>query len=200
MSHYYQNDPDLKEHLQMIDYQFKSCKLHFITNSGVFSRQQIDFGTHVLLETIKDMSVDNEMILDVGCGYGAIGLSMAKAYPNAFVEMIDVVTRAVELSILNAKENNITNVKIYESNLFENVNNMFSLIVSNPPVRAGKKIVHSIVDQASLKLKDNGKLLFVIQKKQGASSLQIKMNDVFGNVEVMNKKNGYFILKSVKIG
>ncbi|HQC74927.1 MAG TPA: class I SAM-dependent methyltransferase, partial [Bacilli bacterium] len=180
-------------------YQYQGEQLTFLTDAGVFSRQQIDFGTHVLLETIKERLDNQKNILDVGCGYGVIGLSIAKTHPDLVVTMVDVVTRAVELSQINAKQNGIVNVTIMESNLLANVLNSFDMIISNPPIRAGKKVVHAIVDQAYHKLHDGGKLLFVIQKKQGALSLKEKMETVFLNAEIINKKSGYLVLESEKM-
>ncbi|MGD9887094.1 MAG: class I SAM-dependent methyltransferase [Bacilli bacterium] len=198
MSHYYQNNSNLKENKQMVNYQYLGENLQFLTDSGVFSRTKIDFGTHVLLETLKKLPITSDKILDVGCGYGAIGLSLAKTHPNASIVMVDVVKKAVELCLTNVKQNGIGNVTVIEEDLLEHINDQFDLIVSNPPIRAGKKTVFAIVDQAFLKLNDTGKLLFVIQKKQGALSLKQKMENVFGNSEIINKKNGYLILQSQK--
>ena len=137
-------------------------------------------------------------ILDVGCGYGPIGLSLAKSYENRNIHMVDVNHRALELAKRNAKNNNILNVSIYESYCYEGVKGKFAAILSNPPIRAGKKVVHGILEEAQHHLVDGGELWVVIQKKQGAPSAKKKMEEVYGNCEVISKDKGYFILRSIK--
>lgn len=199
MSHYYENDNKLSKELSTIHYYYQDTKLSFYTSAGVFSRTSVDFGTHLLLESLIGEPLEEKRILDVGCGYGAIGISIAKLFRNSNVEMVDIVDQAIDLAIQNVKLNKVNNVKAFKSNLFETVEGSFDVVVSNPPIRAGKEVVHAIVDQAFFHLENQGSLYFVIQKKQGAISLQAKMNDVFHNAEILNKKSGYLILKSVKI-
>ena len=123
---------------------------------------------------------------------------IAKANPTCEVELIDINEKAVNLAMENKIKNLVKNATIYVSNLYENVKNTFDVIVSNPPIRAGKVVVHAVVIDAYNYLNSSGEIYLVIQKKQGAASLEKKLLEVFGNVEVVNKKNGYFILKSIK--
>jgi 16S rRNA (guanine1207-N2)-methyltransferase len=138
-------------------------------------------------------------VLDVGCGYGPIGLSIAKNYPERIVHMIDVNERAIELSKANAVQNAVHNVEIYESDTLINVKEYnFAAILTNPPIRAGKKTVHDIFEQSYEHLVTGGELWIVIQKKQGAPSALEKLKERFTIVETIDKSKGYFIIKAVK--
>lgn len=197
MSHYYTTDNNLTSNIREIEYTYRGNIIKYFVDNGVFSKDRVDFGTNVLLQNLPIFK-DNSKILDVGCGYGAIGLPIAKSNKTLFVEMIDVNLRAIELVKDNLKINKIFNVKVYESNLYENVNSMFDYIISNPPIRAGKKVVFGVVDQGYEHLNDGGEIYVVIQKKQGAPSLLKEMENVFGNAEIIAKESGYFIIKSKK--
>jgi 16S rRNA (guanine1207-N2)-methyltransferase len=198
--HYYSKNPSIQSDPKYWDFTLRGKKFRFKTDNGVFSKNEVDFGSRLLIETFF---MDNEVsgnILDVGCGYGAIGLSLAHAYPERQIEMIDVNERAIKLARENAEANGIRNVKIYTSDLFASVKNKeFAAILSNPPIRAGKKVVHDILALSYDHLAQNGTLWVVIQKKQGAPSAMAKMEKVFGNVEVIEKKKGYYILSSKKV-
>lgn len=197
MSHYYTTDNNLTSNIREIEYTYRGNIIKYFVDNGVFSKDRVDFGTNVLLQNLPIFK-DNSKVLDVGCGYGAIGLPIAKSNKTLFVEMIDVNLRAIELVKDNLKVNKIFNVKVYESNLYENVNSMFDYIISNPPIRAGKKVVFGVVDQGYEHLNDGGEIYVVIQKKQGAPSLLKEMENVFGNAEIIAKESGYFIIKSKK--
>ena len=134
----------------------------------------------------------------MGCGYGPIGLSLAYAWHRE-VEMVDVNERALALAQKNATRNQIENVDIHVSNIYENVHqNQYAAIISNPPIRAGKKVVHTILADSYDLLAPGGTLTVVIQKKQGAPSAQKKMQEVFGNAEILKKDKGYYIIQSIK--
>lgn len=137
----------------------------------------------------------------MGCGYGPIGISIAASYPTRIVDMIDINNRAIGLSKENASSNGISNVHIYESDRFGNVEAtpQYAAILTNPPIRAGKKVVHEIFEESYNRLVKGGSLWVVIQKKQGAPSAMDKLEQLFGNIEVAEKKKGYFILVSKKV-
>ena len=138
--------------------------------------------------------------MDIGCGYGTMGLAYGKAYPELSIEMIDVNERALLLAKENAIKNGIHNVEIHESNLYDAVKkSQYEIIISNPPIRAGKTVVHTILEKAYDYLAENGQLVIVIQKKKGAPSAQKKMEEVFGNCERIQWDKGYWILVSTKI-
>lgn len=200
MDHYYTKKPSSDSHQETWQTIINGKDFSYTTDSGVFSKNQIDIGSKVLMTTAETVDFPKGNLLDVGCGYGPIGLYLAKAFPDRQIDMIDINERAIALAKINAKENNISNVKIYASNLFEGVDNkQFAGIVSNPPIRAGKKVVHAILETAHDYLVEDGYLLIVIQKKQGAPSAKKKMEEVFGNVERINLEKGYWVLASKKV-
>ena len=195
--HYYTNNVNARSDEKFFDYVLKGHKLRFTTDVGVFSKGDVDFGSRLLVETFAEPEISGN-ILDVGCGYGPIGLSLAKSYVNRNIHMVDVNQRALELSKKNAQDNGISNATMYESFCYDGVEGEFAAILSNPPIRAGKKVVHAIIEEAKEYLVENGELWIVIQKKQGAPSAKAKMEEVYGNCEVVDKDKGYFILKSIR--
>lgn len=196
--HYFSQTPSSQHHEETWAFELLGHSFLFTTDNGVFSKKTVDFGSRVLLKNFSFDSLPNGPILDVGCGYGAIGLPIAKR-TQRMVEMVDINQRALELAKKNALLNQIENVAIHSSDLYENIEHPhYAAIVSNPPIRAGKKVVHDILEKAYALLMAEGTLTIVIQKKQGAPSAEKKMLDVFGNVEIVAKEKGYYILKSQK--
>ena len=180
------------------NFTLNNLPFRFKTDNGVFSKKEVDFGSRLLIETFE-MPIIEGNILDVGCGYGPIGLSAAKQMKDRFVHMVDVNDRALSLARENAELNGIENVCIYESDRLEKVKgNKFAAILTNPPIRAGKKVVHDIFEQSFECLLPNGELWVVIQKKQGAPSAIEKISELYSEVEVVIKKKGYFIIKAKK--
>ena len=167
-------------------------KFTFLTDNGVFSKDGLDFGSRLLLETIPLEEVGGK-ILDMGCGYGVFGIILSKI-TSSYVDMVDVNLRALHLAERNAKSNGVSNVNIFESNVYENVSGKYSTIVTNPPIRAGKKVVYDILMNAKDYLEENGKLFLVIRKEQGAKSLIVDLKKIY-TVEVLEKSKGFYILK-----
>jgi len=197
--HYFTSKPSAKENIKNFEATLKGNKLKLYTDSGVFSRERVDYGSQVMIDAIDPSVFPNEKVLDMGCGYGPVGLSLGKAYPELKIEMVDVNERALDLARKNADENAVDNVKIYLSSIYENVEETsFGAVISNPPIRAGKKVVHQIISDAYEHLADEGVLIIVIQKKQGAPSAKQKMIDVFGNVERIGLDKGYWVLQASK--
>lgn len=168
--------------------------MKFLTDAGVFSKKMIDFGSQVLLSCLAFQQ--GETVLDVGCGYGPLGLSLAKAQ-GVHATMVDVNTRALDLAQKNAAFNQVE-ATIFQSNVYDQVEGCFDHIISNPPIRAGKKVVHEVLSGSFDHLNPGGDLTIVIQKKQGAPSAKAKMEEVFGNCEILKKDKGYYILRSEK--
>ncbi len=196
MGHYFINDPNLKSNKKQLKYTFLGKEIVLNSDNGVFSKDRIDFGTNVLLNSLEDLT-DVKSVLDIGCGIGIIGISLAKKYNNLFVHMVDVNEKAVGLAKENIKLNNVENCQAYISNVYSAVSESFDMIISNPPIRAGKEVVHGIAIGAKEKLHKNGFFYAVVQKKQGADSFKKKLEEVYGNVEVVNKDSGYIIFKAV---
>lgn len=197
-NHYYSKNPETAHDYVTWEFPLKGKNFRFTTDSNVFSRGTVDFGSRVLIDAFDSTDLPEGPILDVGCGYGPIGLALAFD-TNRVVEMLDVNERALALAQKNAEQNGISNVEIHASNIYEQLNHrQYAAIVSNPPIRAGKQVVHQILTQAHPLLFVGGTLTIVIQKKQGAPSAQKKMAEVFGNAEIIHKDKGYYIIQSVK--
>lgn len=192
---YYEDNQDLSHDFQTLTVELLGQSMRFKTDRGVFSKNGIDYGSRVLLENYQPESAKS--LLDVGCGYGTLGLTLAKKF-DLDVTMVDVNSRALDLCRQNAIDNAVSNSKIELSNIYESVGEKYDAIISNPPIRAGKEVVHEILAGAFGHLNDGGHLTIVIQKKQGAPSAQKKMEEVFGNCQLVARDKGYFILRSYK--
>lgn len=194
---YFENNEKLISNIQTIKYYFQKNTMYFDTDNGVFSKGGIDYGSNVLLQNITSLN-EKKTLLDVGCGYGTMGITLAKKYPNLSVEMIDVNLRALELCNGNITKNEVKNAFAFESNCYENVTKKYDVIISNPPIRAGKKIVFEIIGKAIEYLNDNGELWIVIQKKQGAESALKHLKGIYKEVEIVTKDGGYWIITARK--
>ena len=191
---YYAENPDAAHDIHELRVDLLGEKMIFLTDAGVFSKKMVDFGSQLLLKCLEVNQ--GETVLDVGCGYGPLGLSLAKAY-GVQATMVDINNRALDLARQNAERNKVE-ATIFQSNIYEQVKGNFEHVISNPPIRAGKQVVHEIIEKSKDFLEIGGDLTIVIQKKQGAPSAKSKMEDVFSNCEVVKKDKGYYILRSVK--
>ena len=191
---YYSENPDAAHDIHELRVDLLGQKMTFLTDAGVFSKKMIDFGSQLLLKCLEVNQ--GETVLDVGCGYGPLGLSLAKAY-GVQATMVDINNRALDLARQNAERNKVA-ATIFQSNIYEQVEGHFDHVISNPPIRAGKQVVHEIIEKSKDFLEIGGDLTIVIQKKQGSPSAKSKMEEVFGNCEIVKKDKGYYILRSVK--
>lgn len=191
---YFAENPDVEHDIHKLKVQLLGQNMTFLTDAGVFSKKMIDYGSQALLKCLHFHK--EESVLDVGCGYGTLGLTLAKAN-EVKVTLVDINQRALDLARQNAERNQVL-ATIFQSNVYQNVEGKFHHIISNPPIRAGKQVVHEVIAGSYTRLLDDGDLTIVIQKKQGAPSAKAKMEEVFGNCEILKKDKGYYILRSRK--
>lgn len=194
MTHYFTNDENLKSEIKRVDTVIHSTSYYFYTDNGVFSKGELDFGTELLLKTFEFNDAQKKTLLDMGCGCGPIGIYASKL--GFAVDMSDVNKRAIHLSKMSLKEQDLK-ANVFESDAYQNINNKYDYIVSNPPIRVGKEKLYEIIMGAKDHLNDNGELWIVVRKQQGAESLMRDMKEVYSNVEVIAKKKGFFIIKAI---
>ena len=196
--HYYSNKPQTESKPRQWKFTLRGHTFTFETDAGVFSKSEVDFGSRVLIDTFEMPEVEGD-VLDVGCGYGPIGLSIAKANPERFVHMMDINTRAIALAEKNAQVNGVQNVRIFESDGLASIGDIkAAAILTNPPIRAGKETIFRFYDESYEKLVEGGELWVVIQKKQGAPSTVSHLEELFSEVDVVEKKKGYWIIRAKK--
>lgn len=198
--HYFSQQPQSKSSPKTWKYNLREKEFTFTSDIGVFSKNEVDFGSRLIIETFNEPSIDGDF-LDLGCGYGPIGISLAKSFQERNVIMVDVNNRALELAKRNAMENHVEdNTEIIQSHSTTNVKDRkFASIITNPPIRAGKKLVHDMFGDSKDVLLPNGELWVVIQKKQGAPSAKKKLETLFGEVDIMARDKGYYIFKAINV-
>lgn len=198
MSHYFENNPDLDHKIIDLELSLLGTTINLKSDKGVFSNKAIDEGSIVLLKAVVKNEVTGH-ILDVGAGYGTLGLYLAKRYPETHVTMFDVNERAVHLVNENILQNNITNALVHVANNYQALHqNYFDLIVINPPIRAGKDVYYPLLSAARDYLTDGGKLMFVIRKSHGAKSAERYVSDYYGHVELTYREKGFYVYSATK--
>ena len=189
--HYYSAVPASEHHYRTAEWTYRNHALRFLTDAGVFSKGEVDTGTATLLKALPEEMAGR--VLDLGCGWGAVGVSIGKANPGCEIVMSDVNRRALELSEKNARSNGVA-VRIVESDGLENVAGSFDYIVSNPPIRAGKQVIYKMFADSALKLTETGRLFLVIRKQQGAESALKYLKTIFDQVETVEKSGGFWVI------
>lgn len=200
MAHYFDEKPQVEFKSNLVLARFNGIEFQFETGSGVFSQKQIDFGTRLLIETVveKEGRPAGRM-LDLGCGYGPVGIAMKRISPPLDVVMCDINERALALAKNNAKRNHAQFVDMIISDGLSEISGQFDLILTNPPIRAGKNTVYKFFEESCASLSIGGRFYCVIQKKQGAPSALKKLQELFGNCEMVSRSSGYWILQSQKV-
>ena len=190
--HYYTSAPQSEHRYAVCDYEYRGCSLRFTTDAGVFSRGEVDFGTDVLLRALpEDVS---GRVLDVGCGWGAVGVTVGRRWPKAEIVMSDVNLRALDLARKNAADNGVK-ASVVESDGLASVPGEFDFILTNPPIRAGKQTIYAIFASCAEKLKENGELYLVIRRQQGAESAVKYLKGVFAAVDTVDKSGGFWVIR-----
>ncbi|MCK8627629.1 class I SAM-dependent methyltransferase [Fructobacillus cardui] len=194
---YFTAQPDAAHDYQDFDFELLGNNLHFTTDAGVFSKRTVDFGTRTMLSVAAETDFPAGRVLDLGTGYGPVGIAIAKAL-NKNIDMVDVNQRALDLAQKNANKNGVgSQVKVFQSNIYEAIQDQYALILVNPPIRAGKPVVTAMLQEAKNHLLPGGKLLAVLQKKQGAPSARKNLEAVFNDVSIAGKNKGYYVLEAV---
>jgi len=201
MSHYFSEVQDVKSAKKIINYEIKNEKFEFLTDNGVFSKTKVDFGTDVMLRTFlnENKKLENIRILDIGCGYGVVSVVLKRFFEKAKILSTDVNERALELTKENIQKNNRTDdFEVRKSFVFDNISENFDVILSNPPIRAGKQVIFEIYEKSFFHLNKNGEFYCVIQTKHGAKSTKKKLEELFGNCTTLVIEAGYRIFKCIK--
>ncbi len=191
--HYYTSAPTSAHKPGEVTCEYRGHQLRFETDSGVFSRTELDRGTEVLLDALPEEVAGS--VLDMGCGWGIIGVAIGKHWPATVITMADINQRACDLSRKNAQANGVK-AQVIESDGYEKIlGNTYDLILQNPPIRAGKAVIYQMFADAANCLKENGELWLVIRKQQGAPSAITYLKTLFEEVETPEKKSGFWIIR-----
>ena len=198
-SHYFVNDANLASKPRLVKFNVNNIEFAFESDIGVFCKNELDLGSKLLIQTLLPIDL-GKSILDIGCGIGPIGLTLAYFKKDLKVLCSDVNMRALSLCEANARKLSLSQrVTCLQSDIYLEIEGLYDSIVSNPPMRAGKKITYAIYTGAKSHLIDGGSLYVVVRKEQGALSVKSFLEETFGNVEVLSRKKGYYILKSTKV-
>jgi len=193
VEHYFSSVPKSEEKFGLVRTQLCGRPFEFLTSTSVFSKRKIDTGTRLLIETM--ILPQNGNVLDVGCGYGAVGIAAATFNPSLHVVMTDVNMRAVRLATKNIALNNVPNAEAKYSHLYESIENLrFNCVLSNPPVSAGMETVTSIIKQAPKVMSPKANFQMVIRSKIGAKTLPDTFAETFGNCKILARESGYRVL------
>lgn len=197
LDHYFAAHPKSKMKLGIIRTHLRGTHFEFLTASGVFSKKHVDLGTRLLIES---MILPKEgYVLDIGCGYGAVGIAAATFNPDLRIIMVDVNERAVRLARQNAEKNYVSNVEVRRGHLYEPVKHLaFNCVLSNPPVSAGMETVKAIISEAPEHMASKATFQMVVKSKIGGKRLLMVFEEAFGNVEVLARKSGYRVLMAEK--
>jgi len=193
LEHYFTNNSNLKSNLREIDFEYQDIKFKFLSDDGVFSKNKIDYASEVLVKTFLKNVTGNGNILDIGCGYGFIGIVLGKVLSSKIV-LSDVNKRALHLTEENIKKNEV-NGQVIESDAYKNISGKYKYIISNPPIRAGNAKVLEILNGAVDYLDSDGELWFVINKNQGAKSIEKRL-EKYKKVEILEKSKGFYVFRA----
>lgn len=189
---YFDNNENLDSKLRILKYKYQDVKFNFYSDLGVFSKDRIDYGSILLVETYLKYHSEPLDVLDVGCGYGFIGCVIGKIN-DGNVDMVDVNNRALHLSKMNQKENDIANLNIFNSNIYDNVTKKYDVVITNPPIRAGKSVYLTIINEAFNHLNVDGELWFVMRNNHGVKTVIKDLSKKY-NTSVLKKDAGYYVV------
>lgn len=188
---YYSPEPTSAHDEREVEIDVLGVKSRCLTDAGVFSRDGLDTGTRAMLEALPEL---HGRVLDLGCGWGPVGVTLAQKYPECEIVMTDVNQRAAELSRRNLARNG-ARAEVVQGDGFENVSGAFDFILTNPPIRAGKAVIYGLFDAARAHLTEDGALYIVIRKQQGAESAQRYLQGIYRDVARIARDKGYWVLR-----
>ena len=198
MSHYFENDDSLISKRRIITFLINGRTLSFLSDNGVFSKNHVDDGSRLLIETLLSEHLTGK-VLEIGTGYGVICLTLASFIPDVSVIATDVNMRALALCKSNIERLKLSDrVTCLQSDLYASVEGLYDSIVTNPPIRAGKKLTYALYQGALDHLIDGGSIYIVIRKAQGAESTLKYLDTLFSRVEILNRDKGFYVLKASK--
>lgn len=196
MEHYFTEEPKSKLRLGLVKTRLRGLEFEFLTASGIFSHRRIDPGTRLLIESM--ILPEEGTFLDLGCGYGPIGIAAARLRPQALIYMTDVNRRAIALTEENKRRNDVTNVRTAEGWLYDPVSDLlFDIILTNPPITAGiRRVVAPMIRGAAEHLKEGGSFQLVVRTKKGGENVLQLLKESFNHWEVITRGGGYRVLKA----
>lgn len=194
-NHYFIDKQHKKEDFFMFSEEFNNFNIKLKSCDNVFSKNEIDYGTKVLINAIiKNYDLNNKTCLDLGCGLGVVSIILSKTFKESNFVLSDITEIAVSLSKENLKLNDCKNFEVVKSNLYQNLTQKFDFIITNPPIRAGKKLLLELIQNSTTYLNENGKLILVIRKSHGEESIKKFMHTIFSNVEIIKRDKGFYVL------
>lgn len=198
MRHYFTENDDLPSQKRLISFVINDVEFTFTSDLGVFSKDELDAGSEVLIKTLLREGVQGPL-LDLGSGIGIIGLTLAKLCPDVPITLLEISSRAVELSRLNAQNLQLESVDIRPSDVYQALreDEKFAMIITNPPIRAGKKVVYDFLGGSKAHLLEHGQLYFVMRKSHGAKSAAMYVTTIFGNCQLVKKHRGFYVYRAI---
>jgi len=197
MNHYFTNDNNLKSNKKILKINFDNKDISLYTDNGVFSKEHFDYGSKLLITNFLKEEKKGR-VLDLGCGYGVVGVILS-SNKNLFIDMVDINKRAIELSKENLELNNIKNANCFESNIYDNIKEKYDYIITNPPIRAGKETIRKFLFGANEYLNELGEVWFVMRKDHGVKSMIKELEKTYF-IKIIDKDKGFYIIQLKKTG
>lgn len=195
MSHYFINDNNLKHNKKLININYNNKEIKLYTDNGVFSKEHFDYGSKLLVNNFLKEEKSGR-VLDLGCGYGIIGIILSQN-KKLYIDMVDINNNAVNLTNENLKLNNIENATSFVSNIYSEITNKYDYIITNPPIRAGKETIRTFLFDGQNHINENGEIWFVMRKDHGVKSMMKELEKDY-KIEVVDKDKGFYIVKLKK--
>lgn len=192
MTQYFEDNKDLKDQKHLITINFQEQHYQLYTNNGLFSKEHFDYGSKLLISNILKKDLKGK-VLDLGCGYGAVGIIIAKNAPNTIIDMVDITDIAIKTSRENIKLNKLNNINVFKSDIYKNIEKKYNYIITNPPIRAGKEVIRNFLMNAKDYLEANGELWFVMRKDHGVKTMIKEMEKLY-DIKVTEKSKGFYIV------